>query len=91
MKRNLLARLAPVAVFAVAITGAITTNAMEKNASKAAPVPGYQLISGSCVYKNDCENTERDFMCTVGNVDGAPQIYGKHPLTGQCNVPLWRP
>lgn len=92
MKRNFSSRLLPVAVFVFAITGAIATNAMEKrNASNTALVSGYEKIGSECVFRNQCENTERSFMCTVGNVNGTPQLYGIDPVSGDCNLPLWRP
>lgn len=93
MKRNLFTKLVPMAVFALAITGAITTNAMEKSAAKTAFPPGYQQIGGSdsnCEYKNDCDDTVKTLMCTVGNVNGGAQLWGLHPVTKRCNVPLYR-
>lgn len=90
MKTNFFKQIVPVAAFAIAIGGAFSTHASEQSSKKLASVPGYQLIGGVCTYKNDCNDIVRPQMCTVGQQTGTPQLFGIHPVTGQCNVPLWR-
>jgi len=80
--------------FALAIAGALTTSAMERNTKPTAVVSGYQKnndLGTACTLRNDCSDVFSANMCTIGQVSGATQLWGIHPTTGRCTVPLYRP
>lgn len=66
----------PMAVIAVGLAGALSTNAMENNKSKVAPVMGYRHVSAAipCQAEQTCSNNGT-FVCT-SDIDGA-NLYAK--------------
>ena len=74
------------AVIALGLAGAFSTNAMNENGNKAVPVLGWKHISGAnpCEAVQECSNSGT-FDCTAP--DGA-QLYAKPIST--CLTPLKR-
>lgn len=76
----------PMAVVALGLAGAMSTNAMNESAKDAAPVMGWKHVSGAnpCEAVQECSNSG-NFSCTAP--DGA-QLYAKPIST--CLIPLQR-
>jgi hypothetical protein len=72
MKTRIFNLVVPMAVIAVGLAGALKTNAMEKSASKLAPVWGYKHVSApqNCERVQMCDNTG-NFICT-SDIDDSP-------------------
>ncbi|MBC5862835.1 DUF6520 family protein [Flavobacterium turcicum] len=93
MKTNFAKQVLPVAVFALAIAGAFTTNAMSQRSKTVAPVQGFiklNLQATSCEQRDMCSNVNNGIVCTVGLVPSGAQLFGKNS-SGQCSVPIYRP
>jgi hypothetical protein len=71
MKTRIFNLVVPMAVIAVGLAGALKTNAMEKSASKLAPVWGYKHVSGpeNCEKIQMCDNSG-GFICR-SNIDNS--------------------
>ena len=87
MKTTILNLVIPMAVVAVGLVGALTTNAMGKSGSKVAPQWGYRHVSVAipCQQEQMCSNTGT-FICT-SNLNGAT-LYSKSGAA--CNEVLVR-
>lgn len=94
MKTTFLKQVIPVAVFALAIVGAFTTNAMEKSRRSAVLVDAFKRISPTevCEEKptNTCENTGGGPICRVSLNPASEQLWGKNSA-GECTVEVYRP
>jgi hypothetical protein len=86
MKTNFVKMILPVAVFALAVTGAFASHAMN-NAKKVAnaPVQGWLRINGACNQSIQCSNTGNVLCKTASN----QQVFGKD-TAGDCSVELYR-
>lgn len=86
MKTKFLSFVMPMAVIALGLAGALSTNAMDKSNAETAPIMGYKHVSGSnpCLAVQECSNSGT-FDCTAP--DGA-QLYSKPIST--CLTPLKR-
>jgi hypothetical protein len=87
MKSNFLNFVTPIAVVAVGLVGALTTNAVEKSNSRLVPQWGYKHVSVAipCQQVQMCSN-EPGFVCT-SDIDGA-NLYAKSGAT--CPTLLFR-
>jgi hypothetical protein len=87
MKSKFLNLVMPMAVIAVGLAGALSTNAMEKKSSTVAPVMGYKHVSAAipCQQVQTCSNSGT-FVCT-SDIDGA-NLYAKPGAT--CPNLLYR-
>ncbi|MFV5703062.1 DUF6520 family protein [Flavobacterium sp. XS2P12] len=91
MKTEIFKMILPMAVIAVAVTGAFSSNAMNKNSKAFAPKQGYTHTSPSsaCNISNMCSDVIGDF-CTVGAEE--VRLFGKtNPEATTCNVPVYKP
>lgn len=79
----------PMAVIAVGLAGALSTNAMEKSSSKAAPVMGYRHVSAAipCQAEQTCSNSGQ-YVCKSDD-DGA-NLYAKPGAAASCPNLLFR-
>lgn len=83
----------PVAVVAIAIAGAFSTNAMNRHAENVAIVPGYEQLNPQateCEQKDDCSTINTGTLCTVGYDPEGAQLFDKN-AAGECRVTLYRP
>ncbi|MFV5692919.1 DUF6520 family protein [Flavobacterium sp. LT1R49] len=90
MKTEILKMILPMAVIAVAVTGAFSSNAMNKNSKAFAIKQGYTHTSPSsaCNISNQCSDAIGD-ICTVGLEE--QQLFGKtNPNAATCNVILYK-
>jgi hypothetical protein len=75
----------PLAVVAVGLAGALSSNAMELNAARSGSIMGWKhTATNPCVQVQECSNTG-SFACTA--IDGS-QLYAKPGVT--CPTPLVR-
>jgi len=87
--KTLLKNVMPVAVIAMAITGAFATMSMQSSAKSIAPKIGYVLnAQGACNIPVNCD-TQGTQICRL-NVTSGPQAFGKN-AQGDCNEVLFRP
>ncbi|MCV9926282.1 DUF6520 family protein [Flavobacterium sp. LS1R49] len=86
MKTNFLKFVLPMAVVALGLTSAMSTNAMDKSSEELAPIMGWKHVSGPnpCERVQVCSNSG-NFDCTTP--DGE-QLYAKPIST--CLTPLKR-
>jgi len=83
----------PTTVIAIAVASAFSTHAMTGHAKNAALEQGYQKLNPQgtiCQQEDMCSDVESDFVCTVGQIPGNPQLYGKNSA-GECTITLYRP
>ncbi len=87
MKKRIVKMILPVAVFALAITGAFASHA-ENVAKKRAPAPiqGWLQVAGACNQSIQCSDTGLMLCKTSSN----QQVFGKDEA-GDCAVELYRP
>jgi hypothetical protein len=80
MKTKFLNFVVPMAVVAVGLAGALSTNAMAKSNGRLAPVWGYKHVSAAipCEKVQMCSNSG-NFVCT-SDIDGA-NLYAKPGAT----------
>jgi hypothetical protein len=93
MKTNFSKQVLPVAVFALAIAGAFTTNAMNVRSKTATAVQGYVKLNPqatSCEQRDMCSTINNGNICTVGLVPSGAQLFAKN-ASGQCSVIIYRP
>jgi len=93
MKTIFLKQVFPVAVFAVAIAGAFTTNAMEKARRTADLVDSYKKlnIAGDCDEQQfTCDRENTGNICRVSANPASQQLYAKND-NGDCVVEVYRP
>lgn len=91
MKTEILKMILPMAVIAVAVSGAFSSNAMNKNSKTLAPKQGYTHTSptSACNISNMCSDVIADF-CTVGVEE--VRLWGKtSPDATTCNVAVYKP
>lgn len=85
MKTKFLNLMMPMAVIAVALAGAFSTNAMEKSDKVSAAVPGFRHITGiPCDSYDMCENLG-GAVCTKNGF-----VLYNLQSPGNCPVPLTR-
>lgn len=87
MKTTIL-KILSVATVATATTFAVKGKTEQKG-SLLVNVPGYRIVNGTCTILDVCSQTGNQ-ICTVGDVNGAPQLFGKNALN-QCVIVLYRP
>lgn len=94
MKLNFFKQGIPVAVFALAIAGAFTTNAMEKRSRAAALVTAYPRLNpaGTCSEEPyTCESINNFTLCRVNQDDStSAQLYSKD-ANGNCTIQTYKP
>jgi hypothetical protein len=82
------------AVFALAIAGAFTTNAMEKNSRSTALIDGYVRLNpaGLCNEEQtyECDTDNFGAICRVSANPASQQVYAKN-ANGACTVEVYRP
>jgi hypothetical protein len=86
MRTKFLNFVVPMAVVALGLAGAASTNAMNESTEKLIPVMGWKHVSGDdpCQEVQECSNFG-DFDCTA---PGGAQLYSKPDAT--CLNPLKR-
>jgi hypothetical protein len=80
-------KMIPMAVFALAIAGAFSTNAMNRSAKKTTNFPAFirgNLAGTICTLSNQCSDAPGP-VCMVGST----QLWGKDEA-GKCIVELHR-
>lgn len=89
MKSTFLNLVMPMAVIAVGLAGALSTNAAEKSESRFAPVWGYKHVSQAipCQKEQMCSNNGL-YVCT-SNIDDA-NLYEKPEASASCETLLFR-
>ncbi|MBG6063159.1 hypothetical protein IWX83_002969 [Flavobacterium sp. CG_9.1] len=93
MKANFIKQVIPVAVFALAIAGAFTTNAMNVRSKTVATVQGYVKLNPqgtSCEQRDMCSTINNGNICTVGLIPGGTPLFAKNSAN-QCTVTVYRP
>lgn len=81
--------LLSVGTLVVAIVGAFGTNALKTDNAKLATRPGYIFQSGTCVFKNNCQDVNTGILCTETQTGGAQLYHMSAP--GVCDSEqLWR-
>jgi len=94
MKLNFLKQGIPVAVFALAIAGAFTTNAMEKSRRAASLVDAYPRLNpaGTCSEEPyTCETNNNFILCRVDQDNPtSQQLYAKDG-NGNCTIEVYKP
>lgn len=86
MKTNFKRQIVSVSVFAVAIIGAMTSNAMNRKSTFQETVQGYERVSGNinnCDYHKECTLVDGP-NCTFGSL----RMWGRNSAS-QCTVPLF--
>ena len=89
MKTKFKGQILSVAVFAAAIAGAVTTNAMTRQSTFQDEVPGFERVNGSitnCDDHKQCSLIDNGVDCTFGSL----RMWGKNGAN-QCTVPLYEP
>lgn len=86
MKRNFLNFVMPMAVVALGLAGALSTNAMNESGKKVAPVMGWKHVTGPnpCEAVQECSNSG-NFDCTAPEGE---QLFSRPIST--CLTPLKR-
>jgi len=87
MKTLLVKIIAP--VIATLSTGLAMNNHKPVSKDALINVQGYLNVNGHCIASSLCSNTGNQ-ICTVGDVNGAPQLFGRNAF-GQCIIILFRP
>jgi hypothetical protein len=93
MKTNFLRQVMPVAVLALGIAGALTTNAMNVRSRTISSVQGYVKLNPqgtSCEAHDECSTINNGDICTVGLDPSGAQLFGKNSAN-QCAVEIYRP
>ncbi|WP_163408104.1 DUF6520 family protein [Flavobacterium ajazii] len=94
MKTIFSKQVLPVAVFALAIAGAFTTNAMERNSRSVDAIDGFKRLNpaGLCDDEQSysCESVNTGAICRVSASPSSQQVYAKN-ANGACTVEVYRP
>ncbi|WP_149207346.1 DUF6520 family protein [Flavobacterium johnsoniae] len=94
MKSKFAKQVLPVAVFALAIAGAFTTNAMNQRSKAATPAQGYLKLNpqgSNCQEQDDeCQIENTGNVCTVDLNPTGAQLFGKNSA-GNCVQTIYRP
>jgi hypothetical protein len=85
MKTRIVKMVLPMAVFALAITGAFASHAENVAKKKPAPIQGWLQVAGACNQSIQCSNTGNMLCKTTSN----QQVFGKDEA-GDCAVELYR-
>lgn len=83
-----------IAAFGLAIAGAFTSNASEKNAKTVALIPAHKATaSGACDLSVTymCEDFNTGNVCRVSTLPGAQQVFAPNQSQTSCNIEVWRP
>ena len=94
MKTSFKGQILSAVVFAVAIAGAVSSNAMnrsDKGTKNVAVVKGWERINGSptnCMEHTDCSTIDSGTICTFP--DNGARLWGKTSASSPCNVPLYK-
>lgn len=83
----------PIAVVALAVSGAFMTTSMQSAAKISGLQTGFKPNpDGTCSNMSaQCENTQTANLCYIGGGISGVQAFGKDPLNDNCSVTLWRP
>jgi hypothetical protein len=91
MKTNLLKKAAMAGVFALAVSGAVATQAQTLQKKAFTTKPGW--VRGAtpfiCNNEHTCNIESTDKLCRIGDPDTGVQLYGKD-AQGRCIETLWR-
>lgn len=94
MKTIFSKQVIPVAVFALAIAGAFSTSAMEKNSRALDPIEGFKRLNpaGLCDDEQSysCSTDNSTAICRVSSSSSSQQVYAKND-NGACTVEVYRP
>jgi hypothetical protein len=85
MKTSIVKMILPMAVFALAITGAFASHAENVAKKKPAPIQGWLQVAGACNQSIQC-NTTGSMLCKTSSNQ---QVFGKDEA-GDCAVELYR-
>lgn len=85
MKKRIVKMVLPMAVFALAITGAFASHAENVAKKKPAPIQGWLQVAGACNQSIQCSDTGLMLCKTSSN----QQVFGKDEA-GDCAVELYR-
>jgi hypothetical protein len=85
MKTRIVKMVLPMAVFALAITGAFASHAENVAKKKPAPIQGWLQVAGACNQSIQC-NTTGSMLCKTSSNQ---QVFGKDEA-GDCAVELYR-
>jgi len=85
MKKSIVKMMLPMAVFALAITGAFASHAENVAKKKPAPIQGWLQVAGACNQSIQCSDTGNMLCKTSSN----QQVFGKNEA-GDCEVELYR-
>lgn len=85
MKKRIVKMVLPMAVFALAITGAFASHAENVAKKKPAPIQGWLQVAGACNQSIQC-NTTGSMLCKTSSNQ---QVFGKDEA-GDCAVELYR-
>lgn len=84
----------PALIMAIAVAGAFSTHAMDKEAKKATLVTGYVQLNpaGTSCQANDteCTDVENPVQCTVNHSSSGSEIFQMDD-SGRCILPLYQP
>lgn len=82
----------PVVLVMMGTGAAFATNSAKVREGNSSPQPGYRYNStlGVCEMKAECTTDQGD-VCTVGNIDGQPQVFGIAGDLSTCNTVLYQP
>ncbi len=86
MKKSIVKMVLPMAVFALAITGAFASHAENVAKKKPAPIQGWLQVAGACNQSIQCSESGTALCKTTSN----QQVFGKNEA-GDCEVELYRP
>jgi hypothetical protein len=85
MKKRIVKMILPMAVFALAITGAFASHAENVAKKRPAPIQGWLQVAGACNQSIQC-NTTGSMLCKTSSNQ---QVFGKDEA-GDCAVELYR-
>lgn len=85
MKKRIVKMILPMAVFALAITGAFASHTENVAKKRPAPIQGWLQVAGACNQSIQC-NTTGSMLCKTSSNQ---QVFGKDEA-GDCAVELYR-
>lgn len=84
----------PAAVFALAIAGAFTTNAMERSTTSATDIEGFKRLNPAGLCNDEelysCSTDSSGALCRISASPSSQQVYAKN-ANGACTVEVYRP
>lgn len=92
MKSTILKMILPVAAFALASAGAVSTASLQKKAPLVLE-QGYIQTGDEdepCHAEKMCSTVQGDF-CTIDNTPLGVRVWKRTSATSPCNIPLYKP